>query len=45
MLEKAFDQSIWEGIHYQMCNTQGSGVNGHMVWGWEFEVGVEYIGS
>jgi len=33
MLEKAFDWSTWEGVHYQMCNAQGGRVSGHMVWG------------
>jgi len=42
-LEKAFDRSTWEGVCYQTCNAQGGDVSGHMVWDWEFEVGVEHI--
>jgi len=43
MLEKAFNQSTWEGVCYQMYNAQGGGVSGHMVLGWEFEVSMEHI--
>jgi len=32
-LEKAFNQSTWEGVCYQTCNAQEGGVSEHMVWG------------
>jgi len=43
MLEKMFNQSTWEGVSYQTCNTQGGRVSGYMVWGWEFKVNVKHI--